>query len=153
MFLSLHNTTFHSLLYIYLHTLTIFFSLSVTAVISSLSNGYSLISRSDFSISNRLFELYLNHHNLSIRILSVMDRNLRPERFDGDPNLSGVSSQCDIGSERSPPIYGKSIVPEDEKMDTLINFISHTVYNHINECEFYDHAVTVLESLFVEARK
>ena len=42
--------------------------------------------------------------------------------------------------------------PELNKLDVLINYVSPKVYHYIAECEMYNSAISVLESLYVKQK-
>lgn len=81
-----------------------------------------------------------------------MERSLRPERFDADPNSPDASSQWKHW-HRTFNTYLKTIKCEPEdKLDTLVNHVTHVIYNHIIDCDTFDAAINALESLFVKPK-
>ena len=79
-----------------------------------------------------------------------MDTLLKPARLDLDPNSPTATKEwrhwhrtftnfIDECGERAP-----------DKHRTLVNYVSHNVYEYIEGCEDYDSAIRILEQLFVK---
>ena len=82
-----------------------------------------------------------------------MERFLRPERFDGDPNSPTAETQW-LHWKRTFDSFLTSLEANNSpnKLDVLINFVSDSNYAHISECKTYDEAVTALKGLFVKKK-
>ena len=79
-----------------------------------------------------------------------MDRFLRPERFDGRPSNSPVEWNHWF---RTFTNFLETIVDKNpDKLNTLINYVSPTVYNYIADAATYDDAIATLTAIFVKTK-
>ena len=81
-----------------------------------------------------------------------MDKVLRPERLETDPN-SGEASKEWLHSKRTFDNF-LAVLPQDDldKLSVLANFVSPSIFQHIEECTEYEAAVGILQALFVKPR-
>ncbi|XP_076033649.1 uncharacterized protein LOC143020786 [Oratosquilla oratoria] len=68
-----------------------------------------------------------------------MEKLLKPARLDLDPSSSTFSNFIQECGENAP-----------DKLRTLVNCVSHNVYEYIEECTNYDSAISVLQNLYVK---
>jgi hypothetical protein len=79
-----------------------------------------------------------------------MDKYLRPERFDSNPNSATASKEW-AHWFRTFKNFMKTIQTED-KLDILINYLSLSVFDFIADIESFDSAIEILENLFVKPK-
>ena len=81
-----------------------------------------------------------------------MDKVLRPERLETDPN-SGKASKEWLHWKRTFDNFW-AVQPQDDldKLSVLANFVSPSIFQHIEECTEYETAVGILQVLFVKPR-
>ena len=82
-----------------------------------------------------------------------MDKYLRPERFDVNPNSPSASKDW-LHWKRTLNSFLSSLTISDvaeKKLDVLINLVSATVYEYIASETTYDDAIK-LESLYVKLK-
>ena len=77
-----------------------------------------------------------------------MDKVLRPARLETDPN-SGEASKEWFHWKRTLDNF-LAVLPQTNlgKFSVLANFVSPSVFQHIEECTDYGAAVGVLQALF-----
>ena len=83
-----------------------------------------------------------------------MDKYLRPERFDVNPNSPSASKDW-LHWKRTLNSFLSSLTISDvaeKKLDVLINLVSATVYEYIASETTYDDAIKKLESLYVKLK-
>ncbi|XP_050500625.1 uncharacterized protein LOC126880642 [Diabrotica virgifera virgifera] len=82
-----------------------------------------------------------------------MDKLLRPDRFDADPN-SSRSSQEWIHWKATFENFIFSVVDisEEEKFKLLVNYVSNNIYELISDCRKYSEAKGILEAVFVKPK-
>ena len=72
---------------------------------------------------------------------------MRPECFDAVPNTSGADKAWTHWTRT----FNGFITPIDttiqtgNKLDTLVNYVSHDVFDYISECNDIESAMVVLE--------
>ena len=81
-----------------------------------------------------------------------MDKVLRPERLETDPN-SGEASKEWLHWKRTFDNF-LAVLPQTnlDKLSILANFVSPSFFQHIEECRNYEAAVGILQALFVKPR-
>ena len=81
-----------------------------------------------------------------------MDKVLRPERLETDPN-SGEALKEWLHWKRMFDNF-LAVVPQDDlnKLSVLVNFVSPSIFQHIEECTEYEATVGILQALFVKPR-
>ena len=81
-----------------------------------------------------------------------MDKVLRPERLETDPNSSGASKEW-LHWKRTFDNFLAVLPQEDlDKLTVLANYVSPAIFQHIEECTEYEAAVGILQALFVKPR-
>ena len=84
-----------------------------------------------------------------------MEKYLRPDRFETDPNTLNAAKEyrhwyetfknfLENNSSKEKPIEDK------HKLSLLVNFISHSVYEYIIEAKTFDDAIKILDSLYIK---
>ena len=81
-----------------------------------------------------------------------MDRVLRPERFDCDPNSPDASRNWKYWFTTFTNYLDSIISLNPDKLKTLITFISPIMYEHISDHNSYESAVAALQALYVRPR-
>ena len=81
-----------------------------------------------------------------------MDKVLRPERLETDPNSSTAANEW-IHWRRTFENF-LAVLPEEglDKFRVLTNFVSPLVYQYIEESGNYDTAIETLETIFVKPK-
>ena len=82
-----------------------------------------------------------------------MEKVLRPERLERNPN-SGEASKEWLHWKRTFDNF-LAVLPQTnlDKLSALANFVSPSIFQHIEECTEYGAAVGILQALFVKPRK
>ena len=87
-----------------------------------------------------------------------MDKHLRPSRFDYEPNATDAEKQWKhwfrtfenfIESVTFPTGLSATAI-QKQKLSTLINYVSSSIYEFIAESEDYNQAVDTLKNLYVK---
>ena len=84
-----------------------------------------------------------------------MDKFLRPDKFDCQPNSSNASKEWSHWFKTFETFLRTipSTSAEEQavnKLDILINFISSEVYETIKSCDTYDVAIAVLKDIYIK---
>ncbi|CAB4023460.1 Retrovirus-related Pol poly from transposon opus [Paramuricea clavata] len=81
-----------------------------------------------------------------------MDKVLRPERFETDPSSNLASKEWLHWKRTFVNIL--SVLPQEnlDKLSVLANFVSPTIFLHIEDSTDYDAAMEILESLFIKPK-
>ena len=81
-----------------------------------------------------------------------MDKVLRPERLETDPS-SGQASKEWLHWKRTFDNF-LAVLPQRDlnKLSVLANYVSPSIFQHIEECTDYEAAVEILQALFVKPR-
>ena len=81
-----------------------------------------------------------------------MDNVLRPERLETDPN-SGEASKEWLHWKRTFDNF-LAVLPQTnlDKLSVLANFVSPSIFQHIEECTDYGAGVGILKALFMKPR-
>ncbi len=81
-----------------------------------------------------------------------MDRVLRPERLDIDPNDNSAAKEW-LHWKRTFANF-LSVLPQEDldKLTVLANFVSLSIFQYIEDCREYDEAIQTLQALFVKPR-
>ncbi|CAB4039423.1 Hypothetical predicted protein, partial [Paramuricea clavata] len=79
-----------------------------------------------------------------------MDKVLRPERLETDPNSSTAATEWQHWKRTFENFL--SVLPRErlDKFGVLTNFVSPTVFQYIEDSEDYTAAIAILEALFVK---
>ena len=76
-----------------------------------------------------------------------MDKYLRPERLDADPNSSTAAQQWNHWHRTFTSFLAQLAGQQPNKLDVLINYVTPKVYEYIADSETYESAIGVLQSL------
>ncbi|XP_048582652.1 uncharacterized protein LOC125561897 [Nematostella vectensis] len=81
-----------------------------------------------------------------------MDKVLRPERLETDPNSSTAQKEW-LHWKRTFENFVQ-VLPQTglDKLTVLTNFVSPTLFQHIEDCTEYDAAIEALQALYVRPR-
>lgn len=79
-----------------------------------------------------------------------MDKALRPDRFDCMPNTP--SSAKEFSHWHMTLENFLSVLPNEnlDKLKVLVNFLTPSVYEYINECTTYDTAIEALKTAYIK---
>jgi hypothetical protein len=81
-----------------------------------------------------------------------MERYLRPERLDADPTSSTAKQEYQHW-KRTFDVFLTSVAAHTpDNLNTLINFVSPTVYTFISEADTYDAAIAILKALYIKEK-
>ena len=81
-----------------------------------------------------------------------MEKYLRPERFNGDPQSPGGEAEW-VHWKRTFTSFLTSVAEHTpNKLECLVNFVSPQIFSYISECADYDSALAILEGLFVKKK-
>lgn len=81
-----------------------------------------------------------------------MERILRPDRFDADPNSSEASKEWKHWHKTFSNFLESISSHSPNKLDVLANYLSPKVYDYISECTSYDSAINTLTGLYVKPK-
>ena len=81
-----------------------------------------------------------------------MEKYLRPERFDANPNSSTSSREWTRWFTTLENFFLSSEYTSDEKLRILINLVSPTVYEYISDSLTFENAIDVLTSLYINPK-
>ncbi|KAA3675181.1 uncharacterized protein DEA37_0011386 [Paragonimus westermani] len=81
-----------------------------------------------------------------------MDKALRPERFDTDPDSSDARKQWNHWYFTFQNYLTSLKTPDDEKFQVLANLVSLDVFEYIADCKQYKDAIDALISLYVKPK-
>ena len=81
-----------------------------------------------------------------------MNKVLRPERLETDPNSSEASKEW-LHWKRTFENF-LTVLPQENlnKLTVLANYVSPVIFQHIEECSDYTAANEILQALFVKPR-
>ena len=81
-----------------------------------------------------------------------MERFLRPEKLDANPNEQGAEAHY-VHWKKTYDIFITSLTEQNpNKLHLLINYVSPVIFSYISHCNTYEEAVTVLEGLFIKKK-
>ena len=98
------------------------------------------------------FNLLNNYLNQSFKKLQAMDKFMRPEKLDTDPNSSVADKEWEHWLKTFQNFVTSLTQENLNKLNLLINFVSPTVYQYISECTSYTSAIEVLKNLFIKPK-
>ncbi|XP_045132103.1 uncharacterized protein LOC123518976 [Portunus trituberculatus] len=81
-----------------------------------------------------------------------MDKFLRPDRFDADPNSSGAASEWKHWYRTFNNFLEAIASHKPDKLKTLVNYVAPRVYEYIADSDDYDSAITTLEKMYVKPK-
>ena len=81
-----------------------------------------------------------------------MDKVLRPERLETDPNSSEASKEW-LDWKRTFENF-LTVLPQENlnKLTVLENYVMPTIFQHIEDCSDYAAAIEILQAFFVKPR-
>ncbi|XP_076061516.1 uncharacterized protein LOC143037271 [Oratosquilla oratoria] len=79
-----------------------------------------------------------------------MEKLLKPARLDLDPSSSTAAREWRHWSKTFSNFIQECGKNAPDKLRTLVNCVSHNVYEYIEECTNYDSAISVLQKLYVK---
>lgn len=79
-----------------------------------------------------------------------MDRLLRPNRLDLDPNSPTASKEWKHWRRTFTNFIEECGEDAPDKFRTLVNCVSHNVFDYIEECTDYESAIDTLQKLYVK---
>ena len=81
-----------------------------------------------------------------------MDKVLRPERLDTDPN-SGTAAKERLHWRRTFENLMAVLPHEDlDKLAVLSNFVSPSIFQHIEDCTDYETSIETLQVIFIKPK-
>ena len=81
-----------------------------------------------------------------------MERVLRPDRFDTDPNSSAATQEWKHW-HKTFSNYIEAISSHDpNKLNVLVNFLSPRIYAYISDCSTYETALETLSALYIKPK-
>ena len=78
-----------------------------------------------------------------------MDKILRPERLDANPNSSGASKEW-LHWKRTFQNFLSVLNRDADKFGVLTNYLSPRVYQYVEDCATYEAATETLQALYVK---
>ena len=78
-----------------------------------------------------------------------MDKILRPERLDANPNSSGASKEW-LHWKRTFQNFLSVLNRDADKFGVLTNYLSPRVYQYVEDCATYEAAIETLQALYVK---
>ena len=96
------------------------------------------------------------HYNfitiIKLRMGLNMDKFLRPQIFDKDPNSSTASKEWTHWYRIFETFLAAIASLEPNKLDTFINYVDPTAYDYIAECTASEETIDVLKDLYVKPK-
>lgn len=81
-----------------------------------------------------------------------MDKFLRPEKLDADPNSNAAAREWQHWFKTFQNFITSLNDNTIDKLNLLVNFVSPTVYEYISECDTYVKAIDALQNLYVRPK-
>lgn len=91
-------------------------------------------------------------HNILLNAKSVMERVFRPERLDTDPASSSASKDWIHWKRTFNNFLESFAAPGPDKLKTLTNYVSPTVFGFIIDCDTFNDAMQVLENIYIKPK-
>ena len=79
-----------------------------------------------------------------------MDKALRPDRFDVDPNSQSAAKQWKHWLFSFKHYLSSVKASESEKFIVLANHVSPDIFEYIADCSSFDDAITILEKMYIK---
>jgi len=87
-----------------------------------------------------------------------MDKHLRPNRFECEPNAENAEKQWKHWFRTFENFIASIVFPNEmndatkqqQKLSTLINYISPSIYEFISEAPDYENAIGTLKALYIK---
>ncbi len=80
-----------------------------------------------------------------------MNRLLKPERLDVDPNSPTAAKEWKYWHRTFTNFIDECGTDAPDKYRTIKNFMSHTVFDYVEDCSDYDAVVSTLQKLYVKS--
>uniref|UniRef100_UPI00358E7549 uncharacterized protein n=1 Tax=Myxine glutinosa TaxID=7769 RepID=UPI00358E7549 len=81
-----------------------------------------------------------------------MEKYLRPERFEANPNSSNAAKEWNHWYKTFDNFLRAIEHHEPEKLTMLVNYVAPSVYEYIAVCEDYDTAIETLRNMYVRPK-
>ena len=82
----------------------------------------------------------------------MMDKYLRPKRFDTDPNIQNADREWLHWRQTFENFLAAINDLEPNKLVILANYVSPEVYGYISHCTTYEDAITTLQVMYVKPK-
>ena len=79
-----------------------------------------------------------------------MEKLLRPSRLDIDPNSPMASKEWRHWYRTFTNFILECGENAPDKLRTLVNYVSHSVFEYIEDCTTYESAIAILQHLYVK---
>ena len=79
-----------------------------------------------------------------------MERYLKPDRLDVDPNAGDADKQYKHWKKTFDNFLAS--LPEPQKLSILINFVSARIYEYISDIDTFEEAIEILEKTYVKPK-
>ena len=110
-----------------------------------LIKAYLMVTRLAFLISHQLNLINLDTTSI------IMNRLLKPDRLDLDPNSPTATKEWKHWFRTVDNfIIECGTDPASDKFRTIINLISHNVFDYVEDCSDYDSVAVTLEGLYIK---
>ena len=80
-----------------------------------------------------------------------MDKALRPERFNADPNNSRATKSWIQRKRNFEKLFVVLMDDDVDKFGILTNYVSPTVFEYIEECTTYESPIETLQNIYVKS--
>ena len=87
-----------------------------------------------------------------ILVANIMDKYLRPNRLDMDPNHPNAAREWSHWSCTFENFLVAIKAEGQDRFKTLVNYVSPDVYGYIAQCTTYDDAIATLKSIYVKPK-
>ena len=81
-----------------------------------------------------------------------MDRLLKPERFDADPNSSNAAKEWQHWLCTFNNFLSALDSTQINKLNLLINYISPNVYEYVTDCKGFEEAISLLNGIYIKPK-
>ena len=81
-----------------------------------------------------------------------MEQILRPTIFDADPHSSDATKKWNHWFRNFSAYIHSVDSAKLDKLEILIRFVDHTVYDYITDCADYDAAISLLQKLYIRPK-
>ena len=81
-----------------------------------------------------------------------MDKHLRPSRFNAEPNHASSEREWKHWHRTFSNFLTTIDSQRPDKLNTLINYVSADIYEHIADATSYNNAITILQNMYVKPR-
>ena len=81
-----------------------------------------------------------------------MEKILRPAKFDEDPSSPQATAAWQYWERTFNNFIATAAVPDDQKLNVLINFVGLRVYEIISEAQTFDAAIKLLKNCYIKPK-